>query len=112
MVATSYRNVDLDLSSVVTPEQKRPVDGAQSGVTIYGVYIVAANYLDNPLPVGAQVKLSFGQNDPIILTDELTSFEFPCGMDEGVFYTNEAALATKVLRLLIDYSGMGIGYAD
>lgn len=105
---TSYRNVDVPLDNVIPDTSRRPIDGIEPGTLIYGVYIMRQNFVDNPLPAGAQIKLYFGQNDEVILADDLVSFTFPCGHDGGVFFSNGVALAGKRLRLLVDYSGFGV----
>lgn len=106
---TAYRNLAVPLDSVVPDVQKRAVDGAEPGNLIYGVYIVRQNFVDNPLPAGAQVKLYFGAGgDEIIVTDDTVSFEFPCGHSGGVFFSNAVALVGKSVRLLVDYSGITV----
>lgn len=105
---TSYRNLSVPLDNVVTDVQRRFVDGAEKGAVIYGVYVVPANFVDSPLPAGSQVKLFFGDNDEIILTDQTVAFEFPCGHDGGIYFSNAVALANKSVRLLVDYSGFSV----
>lgn len=105
---TTYVNLSVPLDSVVTDVQRKYVDGAQKGVLIYGVYIVKQNFVDNPIPTGAQVKLYFGENDEIILADDMVAFEFPCGHDGGILFSNATALAGKSIRLLVDYSGFSL----
>jgi len=108
MAGTSYRNVDVPLDAVIPDASRRPIDGAEPGNVIYGVYIMRQNFTDNPIPAGAQVKLYFGQNDEIILSDDVVSFKFACGHDGGVFFSNAVALAGKRIRLLVDFSGFGL----
>ena len=113
MATASYRNVEIDLENVVTPEQRRVVPGAEAGVTVYGVAVVPQNFTDPPLPLGAQVRLHFGAaGDEIILTDNLVAFEFACGHDGGIYFSNALGLPGERLRLLLDFSGgMGVEYA-
>ena len=112
MASAQYRNVEIPLDEVVDPVQKRVVDGAQPGVTVFGVSIVPQNFADPPLPLGAQVRLHFGAAaDEIILTENLVAFDFPCGHDGGIFFSNAVALPGEKVRLLLNYSSMGVSYA-
>lgn len=108
-----YRNVDVPLDDVVTTTQRRVVNGAEPGATIYGVALMPNSFADPPLPVGSQVRLYFGaSNDEILLTEDLTGFQFPCGHDGGIYFSNGVALAGKVVRLLVDFGGgMAVTYA-
>lgn len=109
---TKYKNVDVALDDVTSDTQRQPVPGAEGGVAIYGVAIVRQNFVDAALPAGAQVKLYFGPGgDEILLSDDLVSFEFPCGHSTGIYFANTVALPAKVLRLLVDYSGGLVTYA-
>ena|SRR5689334_2128325 len=109
MPDTAYRNARIPLDNVVTDTQRKYVDEIQKGTVVYGIYVVRANFVDNPLPAGAQVKLFFGDgNDEVILSDDMVSFEFPCGHDGGILFSNAVALSGKEIRLLCDMSGFGL----
>ena len=111
MTSAQYRNVEIDLETVVDSAQKRVVPGAEPGNTVYGVSVVPQNFTDPPLPLGAQVRLHFGAAaDEVILTDNLVAFEFPCGHDGGVYFSNAVALPGERVRLLLNYSPMGVNY--
>jgi len=114
MPTTAYHNVEIPLDNVVSADQKSVVPGAEPGQIIYSVALVLANFTDDAVPTGAQVRLFFGQNDEIILSNNNASFEFPCGHDDGVFFSNGVALAGKKVRLLVDNvgGGMAVRYAS
>jgi hypothetical protein len=110
----AYRNVDIPLDVADAPTTRRVVQLVPKGTRVAAVYIARQNFTDDPVPAGAQVRLFIGDgNDEILLGNDVTGFEFgECGHDGGLYFNNGAALAGKVLRLLVDFGGLGVRYAS
>jgi hypothetical protein len=111
MSSEQYRNIDLDLSAAHPSGSRVVVEGTQGSV-IRGLYLARNTFIDDPVPTGAEVRIYLGTGEEILLSNDLSGFEFnECGHDGGIFWNNAVALAGKKLRLLVDYSGVGVQYA-
>lgn len=107
----AYKNIDIPLDNADAATVRRLIEGTK-GTRIAGIYLAKQNFLDDPVPAGAEVRIFLGDgNDEILLTNDITGFEFKCGHDGGIYYNNRVGMAGKFLRLLVDFGDLGVTYA-